>query len=187
MESNSCTPRAVHDAAVAKQSDRFRADTLLSDDGADTSDPPATPAPHTVRASQPLAFGVSMVLCSCSSCKACTPATCGFCLPNGKLPCHQPSDVLYYEGGGHRYYSGDGFSEMLLFEGLRTLRLRLEDPPHRLYFADGFSKLTQLNVVELHEDCKAQYNSDTPTFSASAFSITTALALLRLKNVFTYF
>ena len=85
----------------------------------------------------------------------------------GTLPCLQPCGE-YCEGGGRRYRSRNGFSEMLLFEGLKTLRLRLDNPPQRLYLAEGFSKLTELSTVELHMYDKDFRTSLMPTFSASS-------------------
>ena len=79
--------------------------------------------------------------------------------------------AVYCACGGHRYQSGDGFSEMLSIEGLKTLRLRLVNPPQRLYFAKGFSKLTGLTAVHLrrhrtHWPDNAPFR---PTFSAFPF------------------
>ena len=74
--------------------------------------------------------------------------------------------VVYCEGGGHRYQSGEGFSEMLLFEGLKTLELHLADPPQQLYFAEGFSKLTGLFAVHLRRHFLQDGGSFKPTFSA---------------------
>ena len=54
-------------------------------------------------------------------------------------------------GWGLRYQSGPGFSEMLPFEGLQSMRLYLDKPPQRLYFEDGFSKLAALTTVELNQ------------------------------------
>ena len=73
---------------------------------------------------------------------------------------------MFCDGGKHSYKSGNGFSEMLSFEGLKSLRLRLQNPPQRLYFTDGFSKLTQLNTVEILEDYYGPYDSQRPIFSA---------------------
>ena len=78
----------------------------------------------------------------------------------------------------HRYQGGDGFSEMLLFEGLETLRKRLFHPSHQLYFAEGFSKPTRLTTLEMHRHLsgngKRDYD-DYPypwhTFSASSCPI----------------
>ena len=86
------------------------------------------------------------------------------------LPCLKPCEVNVYceGGGGHRYQSGDGFSEMLLFEGLKTLRLHLLKAPQRLYFAKGFSKLKQLTNVELLRDYHDIYRPPDRSFSASS-------------------
>ena len=79
--------------------------------------------------------------------------------------------VVYCEGGGHRYQSGDGFSEMLLFEGLKTLQLHLANPPQQLYFAEGFSKLTGLTTVHLRRHFLQDDGSSRPTFSAFPLSV----------------
>ena len=77
--------------------------------------------------------------------------------------------VTYCEHGGPRYQSGDdGFSEFLPFEGLRSLRLQLDNPPQQMYLAEGFSKLTALTSLELVRSFSASCYK--PIFSASAFS-----------------
>lgn len=69
--------------------------------------------------------------------------------------------------GGIRYQGGaGGFSEMLLFAGLRSLRLQLDNPPDRLFLAKEFSQLTELTMLELDQSVTAIHYG--PTFSAAA-------------------
>ena len=69
---------------------------------------------------------------------------------------------------------------MLLFEGLKLLRLRLHNPLQRLYFAEGFSKLTGLTTVELYNHSNDACSSPWPTFSASAFSKSPCFCLVQV-------
>lgn len=57
---------------------------------------------------------------------------------------------------------------MLLFPGLRSLRLQLDNPPERLYLDKEFSKLTALTSLELGQSFTAIHYK--PTFSAVASS-----------------
>ena len=74
--------------------------------------------------------------------------------------------VASYDGGGRSYPAGaGGLSEVLLFRGLRSLRLQSDDPPEPLYLAEGFSELTALTAVELRLHQEQIDDYPRPTFS----------------------
>ena len=89
---NSGASWAVYDAAVVEQPGHFWADTVLPAAGADASDPPATPAPHTARAPQAPYFGYNDAL-HCSSSDAYTPASFA-CAKRPAVPCLLPCEVV---------------------------------------------------------------------------------------------
>ena len=120
-------------------------------------------------------FWIAMVLRNCNASRPCNQT-----LHAPKSQLCQAFDLIWStyhcEGAGHSYRSGNGFSEVLHLEGLRTLRLEFVYKTKRLYFAEGFSQLTALTSVELHSG--SDYR---PTFSASPSPIMTASALLRCR------
>lgn len=126
---------------------------------ADAPHPPATIAPHTVRAPTSRKSKARFVRLHAA------PGTRQMLA----LPCIQLCELtVHCKCAGYRYQGGPGFSEMLHLEGLQSLRLCLDNPPQQLYFAEGFSKLRCLSFVELRE-CKISGHTPRPTFSACAF------------------
>lgn len=60
----------------------------------------------------------------------------------------------------------NGFAEMALFPELRSLRLRLDDPPVMLHLAQSLSALSALTLLELARSFSA--TSYSPAFGACA-------------------
>ena len=92
---------------------------------------------------------LSLLLCAIAQC---SPTVC-HAVSRVCSDCGCVKFVRYCECDGRSYPAGaSGLSEVLLFGGLRSLRLQFDDLPELLFLAKGFSELTALTNVELRLD-----------------------------------